>query len=305
MVIMIEENKKSYEQAYDELLQRKAYKQTIQRKLEGSEQVLKSKKGELDSLSSKMYKEKQEVEQLENLSFSKVLAKIAGNYEEKYEKEYQEYISAKLKYDELAEYIKQLQEEIQKYRNEIRIGTAEIRKMEQALIDNYAEAKERANHLEEEKEKCYRKQVEVKEAISAAMKVYDLTEVALDAYGSAKGWSTYDTFFNGGLIADIAKYSKLDDAQEITNKIRAASSSMKKELKDVQMEFKDDIDAIDGSVRGFDMFFDNIFTDWNVRNRITDNIETLENYRAKVSNILSVLRRAEKQIKQELDSLQF
>ena len=109
---------------------------------------------------------------------------------------------------------------------------------------------------------------------------------------------------NGGLIADFAKYNKVDEAQKITNEIRAASNSMNKELSDVKIQFQSDIDTIDGGVRGFDMFFDNIFTDWSVRDRIEDNIGTLENYKSKLEHILQNLRSKENELKYEIKSLQ-
>ena len=33
-----------------------------------------------------------------------------------------------------------------------------------------------------------------------------------DILRSAKGWNTYDTFFGGGLLADLGEHSRLDDA---------------------------------------------------------------------------------------------
>lgn len=301
---MSQDGIKSYEQAYDELLQSRAAVTSMNSKLETRQKELAERKKTLDELCDSMRREQKDVTELEKLSLSRIFAKIAGNYDEKYEKEYQEFVHAKLQYDEQNQFIEELRQEILRQQNEIARAKQTIRTLEASLIQDYPEAKERVKEMEEKKQMLYRQQVEVREAITAVIRVQNLTDRAIDEFDSAKGWSTYDTFFKGGLISDLAKYSHIDDAQEITNQMRAASNSMKKELMDVKMQFEGSIDAIDGGVRGFDIFFDNIFTDWSVRNRIEDNISTLENYKGKLGVILTNLRQKERELSREIEGLQ-
>lgn len=73
--------------------------------------------------------------------------------------------------------------------------------------------------------------------------------------------------FGGGLISDIAKYSHLDDAQRQINGLQRSLSRFRTELSDVDIRADIQVE-VDGFLRFADVFFDNIFTDWAVLDRI-------------------------------------
>ncbi|ANH38258.1 hypothetical protein I601_1827 [Nocardioides dokdonensis FR1436] len=102
------------------------------------------------------------------------------------------------------------------------------------------------------------------------------TDTALDALGqadrllsSARGWSTADTFFDGGLLTDMVKYDRMDQAQGLMRAADDALSDLGVELADVGMEPVGGVEITD-LVRAFDVWFDNIFSDWAVRERISE-----------------------------------
>ena len=182
--------KKSYSEAYEELLRCREYIESMTSKLESRNKELQDKKKELDDLYTKMYREEMDVTQLEKLSFSRIIAKIAGNYEDKYQKEYQEYINAKLKYDELNEFIIELQQDISRRKNEIKKEELNAKTIEESLVNDYIEGRERKEEIDQKKQLIYRQQTEIREAITAVMRVRDLTNKAIESYSSAKGWAT-------------------------------------------------------------------------------------------------------------------
>lgn len=108
---------------------------------------------------------------------------------------------------------------------------------------------------------------EVDEALSAAHAAVGALQAARAKISSAGNWATYDTFFDGGIFADMAKYNRLDEAAALMRHADAALRHLATELADVGMAGTGEI-GISDMTRTFDVWFDNIFTDWAVRDRI-------------------------------------
>lgn len=112
-------------------------------------------------------------------------------------------------------------------------------------------------------------QRELAEALSAAEVAARVMREAWSLLSSARSWSTYDTFFGGGLIGDAFKYDRIEQA---TRQLQAADQAMRRlavELADVGMGPTRGVE-ITQMTRAFDIWFDNIFSDWAVRNRIEE-----------------------------------
>lgn len=109
---------------------------------------------------------------------------------------------------------------------------------------------------------------EAREAHAAGAEALTLLGHARQLLGSAESWSTWDTF-GGGMLADMAKYDKMDRATEMLRRADIALGRFSRELADVGLAAVGGI-ALDPMTRTFDLFFDNIFTDMAVRNRIQD-----------------------------------
>lgn len=110
---------------------------------------------------------------------------------------------------------------------------------------------------------------EVREALVAAQAALARLDEASLMLDRARSWSTYDTFFSGGLLTDMAKYDRMDQASTL---MRAADSAMRRlsaELADVGMGAVGRVEVTELG-RVFDVWFDNIFSDWAVRDRILD-----------------------------------
>src|SRR5690606_784355 len=83
----------------------------------------------------------------------------------------------------------------------------------------------------------------------------------------AGGWATYDTFFGGGMVTDMMKYDRLDRAGALMQQADAALAHLATELADVGVDAVGGI-GITQMTQAFDVWFDNIFSDWAVRDRI-------------------------------------
>jgi len=112
-------------------------------------------------------------------------------------------------------------------------------------------------------------QTEVAEARAAAEHAAGALGAAADELRSADGWSTYDTFFDGGMVASMVKHDKLDRAAGLLREADAALRHLTVELGDLGEQGVGGV-GVDGLTRTVDVWFDNIFTDWSVRNRIAE-----------------------------------
>lgn len=246
-------------------------------------------------------KEKVDVEALEKETFLAALAKIMRCYDKKYEKEYNEYLRAKQSYDAFLVELETIVEEKQRLQVNLQDAKNQLKILKESFYRNNPQAQ-----LEEEKERTclYQKKKELQEAIEAVTKVKHLAQEVYKAYDSAKGWATYDTFLGGGFLGDLMKYGKIDEAESLTHKMKAAAKYMEKELLDVDVTFHGDFEHMDGITRTFDMVFDNIFTDWSVKEHLAQNLQVLANYQRQLEGVIEQLRNAlvsvEIQIKETL-----
>jgi hypothetical protein len=108
---------------------------------------------------------------------------------------------------------------------------------------------------------------QVEEALMAAGYAQRALTEAAAHLGGAGDWATFDTFFGGGVFTDMAKYDRLDRAAVLMRDADAALDHLATELADVGMREVGGID-ISQLTGFFDVWFDNIFSDWAVRDRI-------------------------------------
>ncbi len=72
------------------------------------------------------------------------------------------------------------------------------------------------------------------------------------------------------MFGDMMKYNRMDDAQRLLHGADQALRHLAVELDDVGINAVVHGLAVDGLTQTFDVWFDNIFTDWSVRNRVTE-----------------------------------
>jgi hypothetical protein len=293
----------SYQETYDRWIQLTEERKILELKLKETTETKRVKNNQLHTFLSMMKKEKKDVEDLEKSSLSSLLSKVTGKYEEKLMKEQEEYLEAKLLYEDKKNELQLLEEKEKRLTEELPRIDHEITVLKKSLLQDYPEGNQFSKEIEGKKEHLYRLQKELEEALDAVHNVMGYTEDARKEFSSAKGWSTYDTFFGGGLIADLAKYNKLDNANKFVSRISAATKDMKKELKDVEMTLEHNLEIISGSEQFFDIAFDNIFSDWSIRGKIEKNLEAMNRYYEELTKIESQIKTALKETNKKLQEL--
>ncbi len=127
-------------------------------------------------------------------------------------------------------------------------------------------------------------QREIDEAVTALRAASAALEEAFGRLQSAGGWSTYDTFFGGGMVADLMKHSRLDDSAKAFARVNRALERLRIELADIGVTGVQGVEISD-TLAVFDVLFDNVFSDWMVRDRIARAREEATRLRVRLSEL--------------------
>lgn len=272
--------KEIYEMGFKEDLleyeQLKSNRKVLEKKLENMRNSVLQRQAQVDEFRYHVEKEKHDYEVLERNSMKQIITKITGNYEAKLEKEYREYIAAKQHYDELIYQLEYANQEVRNLENEIYNTSSEVTNKLRQIKNRYQYSAESQDYyVEVNKLLCKRKEYE--EAINAVRQTLYYAEEVMKHLKNASDASTWD-MLGGELFADILKYSSLDKVGSAVAAMKNSAINMKAELSDINIVFDMNLDYIDNRTRTFDVLFDNFFSDIQVRDRISNNINIMCEY---------------------------
>lgn len=127
---------------------------------------------------------------------------------------------------------------------------------------------------------------ELDEAIAAGQAALGAIAQLRERLSSASGWSTYDTFFGGELISSLTKHDRMDEAAALAREAERAVERFSRELGDVGIGAISGMLAMSPGNRLFDVWFDNIFTDYANHQKIRDSQAAADNAVAQVQQAL-------------------
>lgn len=251
-------------------------------------------------------KERSDVEKLEGLSIATIFSTLLGKRYEKLEDEKEEYLLAKLKYEDSEDQINKLEEELEA--------------IDKYLIE-YGDIKSKYARLIIEKEELIIKEAgslgiklkdlilnidelkidlkEIREAVAAGEKSLRSLEEVREKLQSAKNWGTWD-ILGGGLISNIGKHSAIDEANKIAVDVQEDLRSFTKELADVN-EFTDIQVNLSSFASFADFFFDGIFADWFVQTKINDSLDNVNSTMYKIDEIIINLKQNQIRLEKDID----
>lgn len=260
-------------------------------------------------------REQEDVDRLEGRTLAAFFYGLTGSREDRLEQERQEARAAAVKHDAVVRQLDDAREELRVRRNELDALSGCEQRYQDTLREK-AQAVKGADpvrgaeilRLEEEIGRLDRQSAELAEAVAAGERAQDQVEVILSHLDSAEGFSTWD-LLGGGMLADLAKHSELDRAQNEIEQLQIDLDHFRTELADVTIRADMQV-QIDGFLRFADYFFDGLFADWAVRDRIQQAQSQVVETRAQIRNVLNRLdqmgRETEKtraQRKAKLDAL--
>jgi hypothetical protein len=267
---------------------------------------------EVGALRAAHAREQRDVDRLEGLSLTRIVASLRGSREDAIERERAEADAARYR---LAE----AEARLAAVRREDEAAQARLAELASAPRDHAAALDEKERYLRasgdgrgarllalaEERGRLTGETSEAAEALAAARTAWDALSRVQQSLESASGWSTYDTFFGGGAISSSIKHSRLDDAAHEAAYADECLLALRTELADVGgVAQTAPAMAMDGLTRFVDVWFDNIFTDLAVRGRIRRAQENVERCMRRVQDVAAALEQRTVDIRTRLAAIE-
>ena len=304
---------------YDEKLK------ALQEKISRSRQLtsmLKELRSQRDTIAARVREleaikmdEQADVDRLEGRSLASFFYNVIGKMDERLNKEREEAYAARVKYDAAARELEAIDGDIHRCESELsglrgceREYEATLREKANAVKSAGGARAEEILKLEERHAYLESQKKELREAISAGNSARSTAESVLSSLDSAEGWGTWD-LLGGGLLADMAKHSHLDEAQGAIERLQSQLRRFKTELADVTIHADMQVN-MDGFLRFADYFFDGLFADWAVMDKISQSQSQVQSTKSQIDSVLarlnsmmSAAEREQAQTKSKLDAL--
>ena len=273
-----------------------------------TEEALEKEANRKIELEKALKDEDKDVKKLESLSITNIFYSILGSKDQQLDKERQEFLAAKLKYDECCHSVLMLEKDLESYKvsfNNLLDAEAEyeavLKKKEGFILGLNNENSKKLLEIMDKIPSIEAQKKELQEAIAAGDAARNELQFVVDSLESADGWGTWD-ILGGGLLATAAKHSEIDKAKEYAQTTKIALMKFQNELADVDLAM--DIDINIGSFETFaDYFFDGLISDWIVQSKISDSLKSVCNVVYNVEDIIKSLRAKLTTVENELSSI--
>ena len=276
------------------------------------EELLEQKsllKKEVDKLQKLSIKEQADVEKLECGSLATFFLNVVGKMDEKINKEKEEAYAAAVKYDAVKKELEKVEAELvakeeemaklhgceEEYEELLTLKKERMKTIGHEAMAKVFEFDQRLTYLDNQNR-------EIDEAIEAGNIALEVINQVLKELDSAENWGTFD-LVGGVFFADMFKYSKLDDAQSLVEKLQHHLRRFKTELSDITIDSEINV-SIDGFLQFADYFFDNLFTDWSVLLRIQKSKRQVEDTKGQIITLLEKLQIMKEKVVEEREQTQ-
>lgn len=221
-------------------------------------------------------KESEDVEKLQAESLSTFLKRLVGSYDKKLDKEMQEQLTAKMELDLSLALLLEAREDLAAIQSAIEQNTAQLNQVKDILYRQDPHFREKITDEEIKRAHLNQELIELDEASVAGEGVLEGIDDALEDLDSADSFSTWDMFTDSSLIFDMMKYDKINKAEAKMSRLEQLLENYTKELKDLSLDTYLSYEKFSGMGKTFDIFFDNLFSDWDTKAKIGRNIDMLE-----------------------------
>lgn len=263
-----------------------------------------------DELEKVKRKEQDDVDRLNARSLTAFFYRATGKMGEKLTKEEAEAYAAAVKYDAAKNELQAVNNDIEYCQRRLSDLQDCEQQYERVLKEKTEQIKQsgvpeagRIMQIENEIAFLENQQKEIQEAINAGNQAFYIARKILEDLDSAKNWSTFD-LMGGGLIADMAKYDKLNKVQDQIQDLQNALRGFRTELADVTERISGNLYVEIGDFLHFaDYFFDGLFTDWMVYDKINDSRNRTMQTSDQIQKILGQLNEMDNDLCSKKDNL--
>ncbi|QLG41602.1 hypothetical protein HW560_28100 [Paenibacillus sp. E222] len=255
-----------------------------------------------------LQKEQNDVDRLNSMTLSAFFYHLIGKKEDRLEKEELELMESKAEYDIACQMLTDIQKrrsqaqqqldgqrQYQFWQSDYKVL---LGKKENDLLEKDAELQQMA----EDREHLSGELQELNEADREGQYLLVALERAEKALSSAGNWGVYD-MMGGGVISTHIKRSRMDDAQVAIMDAGRHLRRFQKELEDVKMAVNTEL-HLGGLLSFADYFFDNLFVDWMVQDKIRKAETQVKDGLSAVRSTLRVLKNEIQDHKMKLELLE-
>lgn len=284
---------------FDERL-KELHRQKLQKKrLQAMELELERQRAEAGKKAAELNeikeKEQLDVDKLEGKSIKALFATLAGNKDEKLSQERQEAYAAAMKYDAALRDLQGIMRDLEHCKIELENIEGIEEEYEHLLEERKnslkQEASRRANEviiLEKQMEDLSHEIVELEEALDVGYRAFDLIESIVSELQEAYNYAEMDLYMKGYWV-EMQKHEHIHNAENIIENLRNELRRFKTELADVNIEGDIQIEMDDFSEFA-DWFFDNIFTDWDIKDKIANSLSQADETRGQITATINLLK---------------
>ena len=298
---------------YDNDLIRLQQKVAMKKQLEAKLNDLRSQRCVFDKkiieLRVEHRSEQEDVKKLECRSLANYFYQLFGKLDEKLDEERKEASAAKVKLDAAERELAVVDHEIQEIQTLLRelygceeAYSATLEAKRDAVKSSNTPAACQILELEEKIAFLESQKKEIREAITAGHSAIGTADNVLSELEDADDWNTWDMLGGGGIITHRAKHSHLDEAQEKVEQLQGKLRRFKTELADINIHADMQV-SIDGFLRFADYFYDGLFADWAVGDKISESQSSVQKVKSQISSVLSKLDGMDKDADAQIRSL--
>lgn len=276
---------------YEKKLQKKRL-EAMKEELQKQEDEVAKKAAELEVIRKK---EQLDVDKLEGKTIKALFFTLAGTKEEKLSQERQEAYIAAMKHDAAVRDLAGIMTDLSACKDELEaLSDIEVvfdHLLEQKKNSIKQEASRRANEvirLEKQMETLSHEIIELEEALEAGYKAFDIVDKIVKELQEAHELADWDTFMDNMFI-DMQKQEHIHNAQDLIQDLRHELRRFKTEMADVNIDEEIHIEMDDFSEFA-DWFFDNIFTDWDIKEKIENSQAQAEHTRKQTTDMINMLK---------------
>jgi len=211
--------------------------------------------------------EQKDVERLEHLSLTRVLASLHGSRDDALAREKAEAEAARYKIAQAQQRLDAARAELASLQGRL----AQLSGAPQAYADALAAKEQYLTHSADPRGARLLALAELRRASDDADAAIQALADVQDRLGTAANWSTFDTYFDHGMIANAIKHDRIDQAAQVADEADRRLAALRTDLAELggyqptapRLE-------ISGGFKFADIFFNNFFTDLAVGRQIRD-----------------------------------
>ena len=291
-----------------DILEKLRARDRLQNKLAEVERLLSQEVTRLEGLDVQFVREERDVQRLEGLSLGSIFYTVLGDKEQRLDRERQEFLAAKLQRDQCQFAISSLELDLADLKYKLSaLGNLDsayqalLERKEKILLSSGNDLTRQLLDLSGQQANLLADRKELWEAVSAGQAVLTTLDGVINSLNSAEGWGNWD-MLGGGMLADLAKHSKIDEARDQVHQAQELLRRFQGELADIQSaeSFLIDISSLATFV---DFFLDGLIVDWIVQSKIQNSLERTNQVRQRVKAVLQGLETRLAENQGQLDNL--